>query len=217
MRRLPAYTSRMKPRQHQPRKMDIGAFIDSEALFEGQSPLADLPRVAEGVPPETALDTVDPVAWQAQGRLVAQRVGEPQRWLDLQAHALLPWTCQRCLQPVVLPVDIERTIRFVADESLAAELDADMEDDVLVVSRSFDLLDLIEDELIMASPLVPRHEECPQPPRMSVSDPGVDDDDAEAAPGEASEGGRDSGRKNPFAVLAQLKKGGDGGSSGDKS
>lgn len=205
----------MKPRQYQPRKIDIGPFIDTESLLEGSSSLVDLPRMAEGVPPEVALDTIDPVTWQAQGRLEPQRVGEPQRWLDLQAHAMLPWVCQRCLQPVVLPVEFERTIRFVADESLAAELDADMDDDVLVTSRSFDLLDLVEDELIMASPLVPRHEECPQPPKMSVSDPGVDDDLGEAsAEGEPSEGGA---RKNPFAVLAQLKKGGDSGPAGDKS
>lgn len=192
--------------------MDIGAFIDSESPLAGDSPLADLPRLAQGVPPEVPLDHVEPVQWRAQGRLVAQRVGEPHRWLDLQAHAVLPWTCQRCLQPVVLPVDVERTIRFVADEALAAELDADMDDDVLVVSRAFDLLDLIEDELIMASPLVPRHDECPQPPKMSVSDPGVDDEGQ--APGGA---GDDPARKNPFAVLAQLKKGGPDGSSGDKS
>ena len=207
----------MKPRQYLPRKMDIGAFIDTEAPLEGSSSLADLPRLAESVPPEVALDTVEPVSWQAQGRLLPQRVGEPQRWLDLSAHAMLPWVCQRCLQPVVLPVDIERTLRFVADESLAAELDADMEDDVLVTSRSFDLLDLVEDELIMASPLVPRHDECPQPPKMSVSDPGVEDENEPvdaSVEGDASEGGR---RKNPFAVLAQLKKSGDSGPSGDKS
>ena len=205
----------MKPRQHQPRKMDIGAFIDSETPLEGHSALADLARLAEGVPPEVPQDTVAPVQWSAQGRLVPQRVGEPQRWLDLSAHADLPWTCQRCLQPVTLPVDFERSIRFVADEALAAELDADMDDDVLVISRSFDLLDLVEDELIMASPLVPRHEECPQPPRMSVSDPGVDDESEEADT--PDDGGGESGRKNPFAVLAQLKKGGPNGSSGDKS
>jgi uncharacterized protein len=204
----------MKPRQHQPRKMDIGAFIDSEAPLEGQSPVTELPRVAEGLPPEVAPGTVEPVTWRAQGRLLPQRVGEPQRWLDLQAHALLPWTCQRCLQPVVLPVEIERTIRFVADEAMAAELDADLEDDVLVTSRGFDLLDLIEDELIMASPIVPRHDECPQPPKMSVSDPGVDEEDQVHEEGGAD---GDTGRKNPFAVLAQLKKGPVDGSSGDKS
>lgn len=205
----------MKPRQYQPRKIDIGAFIDTEVPLDGLSPLSDLPRMAEGVPPEVALDTIEPVSWQALGRRVPQRVGEPQRWLDLSAHAHLPWVCQRCLQPVVLPVAFERSIRFVADESLAAELDADMDDDVLVTSRSFDLLDLVEDELIMASPLVPRHEVCPQPPKMSVSDPGVDDEEAD----DASEGagGEAGSRKNPFAVLAQLKKVGGSGPSGDKS
>ena len=50
---------------------------------------------------------------------------------------------------------------------------------------------LIEDELLLALPLVPRHEQCPEPlPRAFVEDdPAIDPAD------------------NPFAVLAALKRG----------
>lgn len=181
--------------------MDIGAFIDSEAPLEGQSPVTELPRVAEGLPPEVAPGTVEPVTWRAQGRLLPQRVGEPQRWLDLQAQGELAWECQRCLHAVTLPVAIERSIRFVADETAAAELDADSDDDVLAVSRQFDLLELVEDELIMASPIVPRHDRCPTDIERHMRS-------EEEDPADSQDSGESGDRKNPFAVLAQLKKGG---------
>jgi uncharacterized protein len=191
----------MKARQYIPRKMDIGAFIEEQSLLEGQIPVADLTRLAQSMAPEADLAAVPAVAWTAQGRLVPQRVGAPQTWLDLTATADLPWTCQRCLHPVFQPVSVLRSIRFVDDEAMAAQLDADLDDDVLSLSRSFDLLDLIEDELIMEAPLVPMHEQCPVALKMSVADPGVDAEE----PVGAAEGGA-GGKPNPFAVLAQLKK-----------
>ncbi|HET6786919.1 MAG TPA: DUF177 domain-containing protein, partial [Aquabacterium sp.] len=80
----------MKPRQFTPRKLNIGAFIESESPLEGPSPLSDLPRLADSLAPEVAQDSIPPVSWTAQGRLVPQRVGGPQLWLDLTAHADLP-------------------------------------------------------------------------------------------------------------------------------
>lgn len=186
----------------------MAAFIQSQAPLEIQSPVGDFSRLAQSLAPEADLSAVQPVAWRAQGRLVPQRVGAPHLWLDLHASAQLPWACQRCLQPVTLPLQLERSLRFVADEATAARLDADLDDDVLALSPTFDLLELVEDELIMSAPLVPRHEVCPQPPVMSVSDPGVED---------AAEAQAAGGKANPFGVLAQLKKsgGGNDGAGGD--
>lgn len=194
------------PRPVSPQKMDIGAFIESLAELQGQLSLGEVPRIAAGLAPEVSPVDVPPITWRAQGELVAQRVGPPQTWLVLKAEASLPWSCQRCLQPVWLPVSVACRIRLVADEALAAQLDADSDHDVLVLSRSFDLIDLIEDELIMASPLVPFHDECPEPPIMSVADPEVDE--PESADPEAG------GKPHPFAALAgfKAKKSGDQGS-----
>jgi len=98
--------------------------------------------------------------------------------------------CQRCLQPMRLPLHAERRIFFVDGEDEAAVLDAETEDDVLALQRALDLPALIEDELLLALPLVPRHEVCPDPlPRAFV------DDDSAVAPAD-----------NPFAVLAALKQ-----------
>lgn len=192
----------MKARTWAPRKLDIGAFIESGESLSGETAATDLARLAEGLAPDMDLTTLPAVRWHAEGRTVPQRVGEPQRWLDLHAEGQLAWECQRCLHAVTLPVAITRSIRFVADEAAAAELDADSDDDVLAVSRAFDLLELVEDELIMASPIVPRHERCPTDvERLMRSD--------EVAPeGSDEESAQPEERKNPFAVLAQLKKGG---------
>ncbi len=201
----------MKPRQTTPQKMDMGAFIQDESELEGQSPLSDLPRLAASLAPEVDGAALPTIAWQAQGRLVPQRVGGAQTWLDLSARAELPWTCQRCLHPVTLPVSFSQSIRFVSDEAMAAQLDADLDEDVLALSRTFDLIALIEDELIMDAPLVPVHEVCPVNLVMSISDPGVDGD-------EHGESGEGAGKKpNPFAALAALKKGPTGQDDSGKS
>ena len=67
------------------------------------------------------------------------------------------------------------------------------EEDLLALSRSFDLIELVEDEVLMELPVAPRHEICPEPVPMSVSDPDFDP---------ATEG-----EKNPFSVLQRLRSG----------
>ncbi|HQS64567.1 MAG TPA: YceD family protein, partial [Acidovorax defluvii] len=100
--------------------------------------------------------------------------------------------CQRCLTPVDVPLAVERSFRFVADEATAEALDDESEEDLLALSREFDLRELIEDELLMALPVVPRHDECPSAVPLASSD-----DDFEAASAE---------KPNPFAALASLRK-----------
>ena len=79
-------------------------------------------------------------------------------------------------------------------EGQAEALDAELEDDVLELQRHTDLSELVEDELLLALPLVPRHEDCPEPlPMGELGDP----EPAADAPPE---------RPHPFAALAQLKK-----------
>ena len=90
---------------------------------------------------------------------------------------------------------MSRWFRFVRDEDQAAELDMDSEDDVLSLPRHLDLRELMEDELLLELPVVPRHEECPEPlPPANI--------DEEEAPSQE--------RPNPFAALAALKKGAGG-------
>lgn len=202
----------MKARTFVPRKMDIGAFLESGEALAGEVPVADLPRLAEGLAQDVDLASLPQITWSAQGRLVPQRMSPPQMWLDLEAQAELAWECQRCLRPVTDIVRISRSIRFAKDEAEAAALDAESDEDVLALSRVFDLLELVEDELIMAQPIVPRHEVCPTDVTALMHNdaetpvPGS----APAAAEPSAEGPETtaSGRPNPFAVLAALKKDG---------
>lgn len=175
------------PKNFQPLKLDVAAFAEAGAQIEGEWPLPGLPRLAAGA--VAAADVpAQPVAWQAGGE-IRKVGGARQVWLHLQAQSTLMLPCQRCLQPVAQDLAVDRWIRFVEGEEQAAELDEESEDDVLALPRSLDLRWLVEDELILELPLVPRHEDCSPPAQAAAEPPPVE----EAKP-------------NPFAALAALKK-----------
>ena len=60
-------------------------------------------------------------------------------------------------------IQIDRNFMFVHGEAAAAQLDAETDDDVLEMPRVLDLRELVEDEILLAMPLVPRHDVCPEP------------------------------------------------------
>lgn len=151
--------------------------------------LQDMERLAQetqGLQPDFA------VKWQANAELRAGSGPEADIWLHLDAAATVPLTCQRCMGVVITPVNVDQWYRFVATEQIAMAEDDESEEDLLVMEPQFDLLAVLEDELLMALPLVPMHDVCPVTPQLSAGD------SVEVT--EASE------KPNPFAVLAQLKK-----------
>ena len=89
---------------------------------------------------------------------------------------------------------------------------------LLALSRTFDLLELVEDELLMELPPVARHEACPVEVRLDRGEALPDGQPAAPAPaGDAAAEESASGRPNPFAVLARLRRDpgtDDGGSTG---
>ena len=185
----------MAAREFDPFRLDVEAFAKEGATLVGRWPLAQLDRLAESAhaEPDSGVDAAAgrEVAWEVRGELRALRGGDSQIWLHLNAHTELPLECQRCLKPVVTTVDARRSFLFVRGEDAAAQLDADTEDDVLALTRALDLRELIEDELLLALPLVPRHDVCESP----LPIPAADGDTAEEAP------------PHPFAGLAALKRG----------
>lgn len=150
----------MRAREFDPRRFDVAAFAKAGATLRGEWPLASFERLR---PALAAHDAAVAVSWQADGDSVAERGGALQVWLRLRAEARLPLQCQRCLEPVMQPVEVDRRYRFVRDEDEAARLDAEIEDEVLVLTRELDLHELLEDELLLDLPLVPRHDACPVP------------------------------------------------------
>lgn len=180
---------------HHP-SLDVLAFCRAEDTLSGQWPVLQMQRLAaglEGVPEAGAV-----VSWSAQGSLRPVTGAQPEVWLHLQGQATVTLQCQRCLQAMSEALVVDRRFRFVRHEDEAARLDEELEDDVLVLPTRLDLIELLEDELILALPIVPRHEgECPQPLPIRS-------DAAEAA----------APAPHAFAALAALKSRTGGGSGG---
>lgn len=192
--RCDAYTVRMRGRRFDPRHLDVESFAERAESLDGEAGLALLPRLVDQLRPESMAVDMAPVRWQATGERRLQRGGVAQAWLHLVVEARLAMTCQRCLQPVPVPLSLDGHFRFVADEAAAADEDLDADEDLLPTTRSLDLLALIEDELLMALPIVPRHDgRCPEPLALPADELREDTEETPAKP-------------HPFAALAALKR-----------
>ncbi len=170
------------------RHLHIVAFANEGASLAGEELLSHYPRLAH----EAVREDESVVRWSASGRAVPVTGGSPEIWLDLQADAQIWLQCQRCLEPVCQLLSVQRSFRFVHNESAAAELDEEIDEDVLVYSKDFDLYTLMEDELLMELPVAPRHEECPQAPLMQTQTQDFSDQPED--------------KPHPFAALQALKK-----------
>ena len=169
-------------------RLDVAAFADAKAVLSGTESLQKYERLAQELQAPAPDLTLD---WQATGGARKAANGSVYPSVHLQVQATLPLTCQRCMGEVRVPLAVDRHFVFVPDEDTAAALDEASDDDVLALAPDFDLRALIEDELLMALPLVPRHEQCPDAVQLSVQSA-----DFDAAQEE---------KTNPFAALAALK------------
>ncbi len=178
----------MKTRDPDPRRLDLADWVATGTELRGEIPLADLPRLADSAQAGRS-DFQPQVTWQARGRVEREGGATAQRWLHLQATAPIELTCQRCLQPVTVALKVDNDFRLARDEAEAERLDATIDADVLAADQAIDLHALVEDELLLALPLVPRHDDC-RPPDAADED----------ATGQGAETHR------PFAALAQWQR-----------
>ena len=182
----------MKDRPADPRVLNVAKLCQDGERVAGQWPLVSMTRLHDSLYEVPAADSA--VAWSASGALLPAPGGESGVWLHLNAAVPVTLQCQRCLQSVAQTLVVDRRLRFVRSEAEAARLDETSDDDVLVLLPRLDLHELLEDELILALPLVPRHDgPCPLPLPL----PADDLQDEEPAP-------------NPFAALAALRSSGQG-------
>ncbi|MBU3738040.1 MAG: DUF177 domain-containing protein [Rhodoferax sp.] len=173
-----------------PPRIDTQAFAQQGGHGSGSSLLSNHERLIQetrGLGADRRLD------WSASGETRPGSDGQACCWLHLQAQVQLPLCCQRCLEPVDVALSVDRWFRFVADEATAEAEDEDCEEDLLVADARFDLATLIEDEILMDLPLIPRHDRCPTAPPLSVADADFD------------AGTRQ--QPHPFAGLSRLKNG----------
>jgi uncharacterized protein len=162
----------MATRRLDPHQLDIAALAAAAGRIDGEIDAQTLERWREmqAAPADMPLPAV---LWLARCEQFVRAGEATQTWLHLHVATQAWPMCQRCLQPFATPIEIERAFRFVATEGEAEALDADSEDDVLALKASFDLVELIEDELLLAWPLVPLHEQCSPPDHGAGSEPAV--------------------------------------------
>ncbi|MBV8157230.1 MAG: DUF177 domain-containing protein, partial [Dyella sp.] len=76
-------------------------------------------------------------------------------YLDLRVQAPLTLTCQRTLEPFVLPVTVDSRLGLIRTEREEAALPPEVEPLLVADDGKLNLADVIEDELLLALPLVP--------------------------------------------------------------
>jgi uncharacterized protein len=137
--------------------IDSLAFSSQGGSLTGRLLLSRCSRLSDQIEPtDGALD------YRVSGKSGAE--GEPMLVLEIEGLLLL--RCQRCLKTLDHPLKIvqEYELRDGLDEDTLMQ--EDMEDDsrdFLEASRSLDVVSLIEDEVLLALPVVPRHEACDLP------------------------------------------------------
>lgn len=171
--------------------IDTHEFCRRADTAGGTEPLSGLSRVVS-----LLADPQGDVSWQLTGRSAVRPDGSRLAFLELALQSTVTLRCVRCLEPVALALSEQRAYRLVGNEQQAAQEDAADDDyDILVASRRFDLAALVEDEMILALPPVPRHEHC-QAPAAVVAGP--------ASVGSAMQA--EPAPEHPFAVLSGLKR-----------
>lgn len=153
-------------------------------------PQAALPRLAAGL---TAAEG------QVDATITFDRLGATPV-LDVSARTRAELVCQRCLQPLKVELTGESRVGLVETLAQADALPADVEP-VWIDGRKVDLGELVEEELLLALPLVPMHERgdpaCRAIDAIAATEHGVPPDD---------DGGADEVVQRPFAELAELLK-----------
>ena len=153
--------------------------VAAQREFEGRIPLAAMPRLSDGL--------LDP---EGDARFTLAFGTDELRipFAELRIEAELPLECQSTLQRFVLPVQLVQRLGLIRDEADEAALPEGYEALLVAADGMLKPAELVEDELILALPVV------------AVA-PG-----AEAVEREFAPDAEEAAQANPFAALAGLKK-----------
>lgn len=167
-----------------PQYIDVQKWADRDAVICQVYPLSGFARLCEGA------------VGDAGGVKVNVRIHRDEQGLFLmegQMATTLSLCCQRCLEAVATDIEVEVQLWLLRDEGKAELLAEEADYLVLEEDGRIALADALEDELILALPLVPVHESCEM--HQVRSEDIVEADTPR--------------RENPFQVLASLKGSGD--------
>jgi uncharacterized protein len=157
-----------------PKPFDASVLFRADWQLTGAAGLMVFDRLLEDLPEQPIVRSAQDIPKEGTGTVwfevaVKQEVGRrPRLHMVLQSQVLL--TCQRCLQPMMHSIDesvvfeLLRHERKHAEQTDEAFVDPQAPEE-LILEDLFDVGQLVEDQLILAIPYVPRHEVCsPQAP-----------------------------------------------------
>ena len=163
--------------------VDVGVLAVQSAGLKREYALARFERLADRLQRTDGSVAVD---------LRATRVGDSAGLEGVLVAA--PWLlCQRCLEPFQAAIESPVRIAFVSDDAAAEQLPQDVEPVEMDAGR-VDLAALVEDELLLALPLVPMHPTA------------ADCANAQAVTADEEAAGTASPTHRPFGDLRELLK-----------
>lgn len=181
------------------RAFNIFAVAEHAQHIHGAFSLHLLKRVVEDLPEQPLIRTLSHKTETALGLVWFELVGHTDKqnrmWLNLHIVTKASLICQRCLVPFIFELDENVSFHLVRRpsqvESDADDIDPDAPERLLGSDR-FDLMGLIEDQVILGLPYVPKHDVCP----------GLKFEQTESAATEVEV----PVKVSPFNVLKALKK-----------
>jgi uncharacterized protein len=162
--------------------IDSPDFAANRREISGEIPIAELQRLQDVL--ETSRGILQ---YTVQGGVDKQGI----HFLDVGVAGQCRLRCQRCLEGFDYPVRLDTRL-LLRDQASLNELDseadgaAEEEFDSILADKHLDVLDLLEDEILLSLPIAPKHPlgTCQATDRENLQ----------------------GAVKNPFAVLAELKR-----------
>jgi len=139
--------------RHLPRQVDAFRLTQQGIVLDGHVSVDELPRL-------TAVLSVIDRSMNLHPVLNFSVDDQGYRTAEGHVHAVLPLTCQRCLQ--VMPFEVQANIHwaFVATDEEAKKLPANLDPVMLSPSGYVDVYEMLEDELLLNLPITVFHDDC---------------------------------------------------------
>lgn len=139
--------------------IDSLAFARQAGVLHGELPIADLARVLDCLTSSTGQ-----LLYRVEGSVSDKNSSREQAQLLVQVDGVLSLRCQRCLEGIDHPLKLRSVLELIdSEEALTQDELEDDSRDFLPVQKELDLAALIEDEIILSLPVVPRHDACSMP------------------------------------------------------
>lgn len=165
-----------------PHEIDAMDLADRNANIQGDLEISCFDRLADVLADNTGTVAVT-LTFGKKGRLAT---------IEGHVSAVLAVKCQRCLDTIEWPIDNDIQLGIVSSAEQVKNLPRGVEPLLLPEDGKIQLKALVEDELLLGLPDIPKHQVDCLPPLVSVRPDVVSNDSA-------------AKKTNPFSVLADLK------------